>query len=105
MKRTTLAAVLTATTLAFGIAHADEVMSGVQNPGNFADVAQGASKFVADRNASGFSGLRNPGSFAPVEQTGVAQAPRGNDEILSGVQNSVAPSTHSVAQGRTRSGS
>ncbi len=65
MKRIYLAALLGAT--AVGTAHADEILSGVQNPGNFAPVEQ-TSKFRPDVNRGIFSGIQNPGSFAPVEQ-------------------------------------
>jgi hypothetical protein len=121
MKRTILAASLAALTLAYGVAQADAVMSGVQNPGNFPEVAQGTSKWVADRNASGFTGIPNPGTFPNVPQTGVADVPHGDDEILSGEQNpgnfpnaprvahdynnAPAAGTPSASQGSTRSGS
>jgi len=121
MKRTILAASLAALTLAFSVAHADEVMSGIQNPGNFPEVAQGTSKWVADRNGSGLTGIQNPGTFPNVPQTGVATIPHGDDEILSGEPNpgnfpnapqvahnynsAPAAATPSVAQGGTHSGS
>jgi hypothetical protein len=67
MKRIALAAGLTAVSLAFGVARADEIQSGVLNPGNFPDVPQ-VSKFKRDVNAGTFSAHTMPGNFETVPQ-------------------------------------
>jgi hypothetical protein len=85
--------ILAVTAASFGIAsaQADEIQSGVQNPGNFAPVAQTQSVPQTTRgNDEIFSGVPNPGNFAPVAQTEQVAAPvRGTDWIQSGVQNPV----------------
>jgi hypothetical protein len=82
--------------LAVGSAQADEILSGVQNPGAFAPVPQGVSQWQRNPSASGFSGLTNPGNFAPVIASQPAASDaletsnrRAYDEILSGVANPV----------------
>ena len=90
MKRIILATIVALTATS---ALADEVASGIQNPGEFAPVQQGVSKWKLDRNASGYSGIQNPGQFAPVAPTRSITY-RGTDEMLSGVQNPVRESTN-----------
>jgi hypothetical protein len=92
MKRIHLAALLAA--LAAGTAHADEVMSGVQNSGEFAPVPQGVSQWRRDPNPSGYSGITNPGNFAPVRPAAPVSTDavetsvhRSYDEVFSGVTN------------------
>jgi len=75
MKRLVLVASLTALSLAFGVARADEILSGTPMPGNFPEVQQGVSQWQVDPNRSAFAGIQNSGNFAPVQQSGLSQGP------------------------------
>jgi hypothetical protein len=122
MKRLVLVASLTALSLAFGVARADEILSGTPMPGNFPEVQQGVSQWRVDPNRSAFAGIQNPGTFAPVPQSGLAQGPHepnpsgfssaltnpGNfapAPLVTHNYNDATPVVPSVAQGSKASGS
>jgi hypothetical protein len=101
MKRIYAAVILGA--LAVGSAQADEVMSGITNPGNFAPVtpSQPVATDAVETSShraydEAFSGVGNPGNFAPVTPSQHAatdaletSSHRAYDEVFSGVTNPV----------------